>query len=84
VLKQENKFDVLAHELVPKHYIVSEEEKQKIIEKYRITKLSQFPQIKASDPVVKAIGAKPGDLIKIIRKSNIAKEVVYYRLVVEE
>jgi DNA-directed RNA polymerase subunit H len=84
VLKQENKFDMLAHELVPKHYIVSEEEKQKIIEKYRITKLSQFPQIKASDPVIKAIGAKPGDLIKIIRKSNIAKEVVYYRLVVED
>jgi DNA-directed RNA polymerase subunit H len=84
MLKQENKVDVLAHELVPKHYIVSEEEKQKIIEKYRITKLNQFPQIKASDPAVKAIGAKPGDLVKIIRKSNIAKEVVYYRLVVEE
>jgi len=83
-LKQENKFDVLSHELVPKHYIVSEEEKQKIKEKYRITRLSQFPQIKASDPVVKAIGAKPGDLIKIIRKSNIAKEVVYYRIVVED
>lgn len=75
--------DVLSHELVPKHYIVSEEEKQKIIEKYRITKTSQFPMIKASDPVIKAIGAKPGDLIKIIRKSNVAKETVYYRFVVE-
>lgn len=75
--------DVLSHELVPKHYIVSEEEKQKLIEKYRITKLSQFPMIKASDPVIKAIGAKPGDLVKIIRKSNIAKETVYYRFVVE-
>jgi DNA-directed RNA polymerase subunit H len=84
MLKQENKIDVLAHELVPKHYIVSDEEKQKIKEKYRVTKQNQFPQIKASDPVVKAIGAKPGDLIKIIRKSNIAKEVVYYRIVVDE
>ncbi|MBU5687994.1 MAG: DNA-directed RNA polymerase subunit H [Candidatus Aenigmarchaeota archaeon] len=84
MLKQENKIDVLSHELVPKHYIVSEDEKQKVMEKYRITKMNQFPQIKASDPAVRAIGAKPGDLIKIIRKSNIAKEVVYYRLVVEE
>ena len=84
MLKQESKIDVLAHELVPKHYIVSEEEKQKIIEKYRIAKLNQLPQIKASDPAVKAIDAKPGDLIKIIRKSSISKEVVYYRLVVEE
>ncbi|MCX8179576.1 MAG: DNA-directed RNA polymerase subunit H [Candidatus Aenigmarchaeota archaeon] len=83
-MKQEKKFDVLSHELVPKHYIVSEDEKQKIMEKYRITKLNQFPQIKSSDPVVKVIGAKPGDLIKIIRKSPIAKEVVYYRIVVEE
>lgn len=83
-MKTENKIDILSHELVPKHYIVSEEEKQKIMEKYRITKPSQFPKIKSTDPVVKAIGAKQGDLIKIIRKSNIAKEVVYYRLVEEE
>ena len=74
---------MLSHELVPKHYIVSEEEKQKIIEKYRITKLNQFPMIKSTDPVVQAIGAKPGDLIKIVRKSNIAKETIYYRIVVE-
>ncbi|MEM0473622.1 MAG: DNA-directed RNA polymerase subunit H [Candidatus Aenigmatarchaeota archaeon] len=77
------KIDVLSHELVPKHYIVSEEEKQKIKEKYKIDKDSKFPQIKSKDPAVKAIGAKPGDLIKIIRKSNIAKEIVYYRIVVE-
>ena len=84
MLKQESKIDVLAHELVPKHYVVSEEEKQKIIEKYRIKKLSQFPKIKSNDPAIKAIGAKPGDLIKIIRKSNIAKEVVYYRIVTDD
>ncbi|MCX8178218.1 MAG: DNA-directed RNA polymerase subunit H [Candidatus Aenigmarchaeota archaeon] len=77
------KIDVLSHELVPKHYIVSEEGKQKIKEKYKIDKDSKFPQIKSKDPAVKAIGAKPGDLIKIIRKSNIAKEIVYYRIVVE-
>ncbi|MBU5689804.1 MAG: DNA-directed RNA polymerase subunit H [Candidatus Aenigmatarchaeota archaeon] len=77
------KIDVLSHELVPKHYIVSEEEKQKIKEKYKIDKDNKFPQIKAKDPVVKAIGAKPGDIIKIVRKSNVAKEIVYYRIVVE-
>lgn len=77
------KIDVLSHELVPKHYIVSEEEKQKIKEKYKIDKDNKFPQIKSKDPAVKAIGAKPGDLIKIVRKSNIAKEIVYYRIVVE-
>lgn len=82
-MKEESKIDVLSHELVPKHYIVSEEEKQKIKEKYKIDKDNKFPQIKSKDPVIKSIGAKPGDLIKIIRKSNIAKEIVYYRIVVE-
>lgn len=75
--------DIQSHELVPKHYIVSDEEKQMIIKKYKITKMSQFPMIKSNDPVIQAIGAKPGDLIKIIRKSNIAKETIYYRVVVE-
>jgi DNA-directed RNA polymerase subunit H (RpoH/RPB5) len=27
--------------------------------------------------------AKPGDLIKIIRKSDAAKESIYYRVVIE-
>lgn len=77
------KINVLEHELVPKHIILSEDEKQKVIEKYRITKMSQFPSVLKSDPVVEAIGAKPGDLIKIIRKSNTAGKAVYYRVVVE-
>jgi DNA-directed RNA polymerase subunit H len=77
------KIDVLEHELVPKHIILSEEEKQKVVEKYKITKMNQFPSILKSDPVIEAIGAKPNDLIKITRKSSTADETVYYRLVVE-
>jgi len=74
---------ILEHELVPKHIILSPEEREEVLKKYNITKLSQFPRILKSDPVVKAIGAKKGDLIKIIRKSTTAKEAIYYRVVVE-
>ena len=35
------------------------------------------------DPVSISIGAKPGQIIKIIRKSHTAEEAVVYRLVVE-
>jgi DNA-directed RNA polymerase subunit H len=42
-----------------------------------------MPQIKANDPAVKAIGARPGDLLKIIRKSATAGEHIAYRYVVE-
>jgi DNA-directed RNA polymerase subunit H len=76
------KFNVLEHELVPKHEILSEEEKKELLKKYNITE-KQLPKILASDPVVKAIGAKPGDVIRIIRNSHVAGRSVYYRIVVE-
>ena len=71
------------HELVPKHVVLSEEEKEKVMKKYGINKLNQFPKILKSDPVVRTLKAKPGDLIKIIRKSSTAKESIYYRVVIE-
>ena len=73
---------MLEHELVPKHEILSEEEKKELLKKYNITE-KQLPKILASDPVVKAIGAKPGDVIRIIRNSHVAGRSVYYRIVVE-
>lgn len=75
-------FNILEHELVPKHIVLNEKEKEEVLKKYRVT-LKQLPRILSSDPVVKAIGAKPGDIIKIIRKSPVAGESVYYRVVVK-
>ncbi|AFD00881.1 DNA-directed RNA polymerase, subunit H [Methanocella conradii HZ254] len=76
------KFNVLEHELVPDHILLTEEETQEVLKKYGITR-GQLPKIKASDVVVKQIGAKPGDVIKIIRKSLTAGRAVAYRLVIE-
>ena len=75
--------DLFKHELVPEHIVLTEEEKQEVMKKFGIKSLSQFPKILESDPAVIAIGAQPGDLIKIIRKSKTAGEAVYYRLVIE-
>ena len=52
------------------------------MKKYRV-KPYQLPRIKASDPVVRAIGAKPGDILKIIRDSPTAGKYVSYRYVIE-
>ena len=52
------------------------------MEKYNI-KLDQFPRILATDPAVLSTGAKPGQIVKIIRKSPTAKYATAYRLVVE-
>lgn len=74
-------FNIFEHELVPKHEILSKEEKEKLLKKYRI-KPYQMPHIKASDPAVKLIGAKRGDVVKITRKSPTAGRSVAYRYVV--
>jgi DNA-directed RNA polymerase subunit H len=75
-------FDIFEHQLVPKHEILTQEEKEKILTQYKVQPY-QLPQIKASDPAVKAIGAKPGDILRIIRKSATAGEHIAYRYVVE-
>ncbi|MEN2974503.1 MAG: DNA-directed RNA polymerase subunit H [Candidatus Caldarchaeales archaeon] len=77
------KFSILEHELVPPHRVLTPEEARKILEKYGIQP-QQLPYILASDPVVREIGARPGDIIEIRRKSPTAGEAVYYRLVVVE
>jgi len=75
-------FDIFEHKLVPKHEILTDEEREQLLAQYRVQPY-QLPQIKASDPAVKAIGAKPGDMLRIIRKSPTAGEHMAYRYVVE-
>jgi DNA-directed RNA polymerase subunit H len=43
----------------------------------------QLPRLKASDPGAKAIGAKPGDVVRILRESPTAGRYTSYRYVVE-
>ncbi|MCD6592184.1 MAG: DNA-directed RNA polymerase subunit H [Thaumarchaeota archaeon] len=81
VKKEPEEPSILEHFLVPKHRILSPEEAKQVLERYKV-KPHQLPYILASDPVVKAIGAKPGDIIEIIRDSPTAGKAVYYRLVV--
>jgi DNA-directed RNA polymerase subunit H len=75
-------FDIFEHALVPFHEILSEKEKNALLAQFKV-KPYQIPQIKSGDPAVKAIGAKPGDVLKITRKSTTAGEHVTYRYVVE-
>ena len=76
------KVDILSHTLVPEHIIVPKEEVEKELTHYNAT-LIELPKILTRDPVVKAIGAKVGDVIKIIRKSPTAGEAVAFRLVIQ-
>jgi DNA-directed RNA polymerase subunit H len=75
-------FDLFEHKLVPKHEILPQKEVEQLLAEYRVQPY-QLPQIKASDPSVKAIDAKPGDVLRVIRKSPTAGIHVAYRYVVE-
>ena len=74
--------DVLDHVYVPKHELLHNTEKKTLLERWHATP-EQLPRILVSDPVAKEIGAKPGDIVKIIRESPTAGEITYYRFVVE-
>ncbi|RJS85112.1 DNA-directed RNA polymerase subunit H [Candidatus Bathyarchaeota archaeon] len=76
-------FNIFEHVLVPKHEILTPQEREALLKKYRV-KPYQIPNIRASDPVVRAIGAKPGDILRIYRKSPTAGTYISYRYVVED
>ena len=75
------KFNILKHELVPKHEILPPEEAVKVLKELGVEP-DKLPWIRASDPAARAIRARPGDIIRIIRKSPTAGESVAYRYVV--
>jgi len=75
------KVNVLEHELVPKHVLLSREEAARILRRMGVLP-HQLPWILASDPVAKAIGAKPGDVVMVIRGSPTAGVSVAFRYVV--
>lgn len=75
-------FDLFQHKLVPKHEILAEEAKAELLARYKVQPY-QLPQINSLDPTVKAIGARPGDVLRVVRKSSTAGEHIAYRYVVE-
>jgi len=73
-------FKLVDHVLVPKHEVVPAKEAEELMKKYGATK-ERMPIILRSDPIMEEIGAKKGDLIRIVRKSVTAGESIYYRIV---
>ncbi len=74
-------FDILKHSNVPKHEILSKDEIEDIFADVEY-EIKQLPKIKVTDPVVKAIDAKEGDILRITRtNSQTAGTFITYRLV---
>ena len=67
--------------LVPKHEIMDEDQKTKLMQELNIIP-KQLPIIKIDDPAIKSLNPKTGDVIKVTRKSPVAGKCLYYRVVV--
>jgi DNA-directed RNA polymerase subunit H len=74
--------NVLDHVMVPEHKIMSEEEVQSLFSRYHLTS-DQLPKMFHDDPAAKAIKAKVGDVIRIVRYSQTAGIAESYRLVIK-
>lgn len=75
-------FDITKHSVVPKHELLDEKQRDEALKRFGIT-LRQLPRILDTDPMVKVLEGKPGDVIRITRKSDTAGESTYYRVVIK-
>ena len=79
--------NVMLHDLVPEHTLLSEKEIKVLLKEWKI-RSDQLPKIRKDDPVIKILEMihgpiLEGQILKITRKSDSAGVSVVYRTVVD-
>ena len=74
------KFNILNHNLVPKHRVLTNDEKEKVKAQYNIENDNEFPTISRFDPVSQVLGIRPTELFEIERSSKTAIKTKFYRI----
>ncbi len=78
-------FDITTHRKVPNHRILTAEEREAFLKQYHIQDpFTQMPLIDSQDMMARWVGAKAGDILEIMRKSETAGGTPYYRLCVAD
>lgn len=74
-------FEVDSHVFVPKHELLSETERKELMNRYVIAP-GDLPKILITDPAIRHLSIKEGDIIKITRPSPTAGTAHFFRVVV--
>ena len=77
----EESIDIFRSDLVPEHVILNPNEKDELLKKFNIS-LKQLPRIKKTDPVVLALKAEKGNVIRVKRIDPTVGDYYYYRVVI--
>jgi len=67
--------------LIPQHKKLNDEEAEKILKKYNVSK-KQLPRIRSDDPAIVDMNPERGDMIEIIRNSPTTGKSSFYRVVI--
>ncbi|CAH9104559.1 unnamed protein product [Cuscuta europaea] len=72
--------NITKHALRPKHQILSDEEKQKLLEKYNLEE-KQLPRMSQKDAIARYYGLEKGQVLKVTYTGEIIETHVTYRCV---
>lgn len=75
-------FNILKHSLVPDISILNDSELKELMVEKNFDRLSSLPEISRFDPQALAVGLRPKQVCKLIRKSITAVDSTYYRVCV--
>jgi DNA-directed RNA polymerase subunit H len=76
-------FNILKHDMVPSHRVLSEKERDQVFTKLNIRTGADLPSISRYDPVASVLCMRPGQVCEIERKSKTSVKSLYYRFCVK-